>query len=223
VIAIEVRMRGSLLWGYSRAWVKQLLLVAVAFAVAVSGTAHASVPFVYDRELGNVARESLWRADDNGPRVARSDVKRVDVRCYRDRWSFERVFERRFGLPAGRVIAYYAGGGDVYMRNGTCQNIRAFLLGRHTVYTAAAYSILLHESLHRQGLKSERITTCMANDAVRWGALWLGFDDEQALRARNLAFTYSRLFAPPDYFIGKPTCLALARRTDWIDHVRRGR
>jgi hypothetical protein len=198
--------------------VKLLLLVALALSAAVAGTADAAAPFAYDRQLGKLARDSLWRAVSDGRPLARSEVKRVYVRCYRGRASFESVFERRFGLAADRVIAYYIGGSDVYLRNGTCENVRSFISGRHTVYTAAAYSVLLHESIHRQGLRNERLTTCFANEAVRWGSLWLGFDDERALRARNLAFTYSRLFAPPEYFMGTPTCLALARRSDWFDH-----
>jgi hypothetical protein len=197
--------------------VKPLLLTAaVLTAVIVASTAQAARTFVYDQELGTVARESLWRSVT--PTISRSEVRRVNVRCYRDQRSFERVFETRFGLSATRVIAYYAGGSDVHLRDATCENVRAFLVGRHTVYTAAAYSILLHESLHRQGVRDERVTTCLANDAVRWGALWFGFDDAEALRARNLALTFTRLYTPPEYRMGKPNCLLLNRRTDWIDH-----
>jgi hypothetical protein len=199
--------------------VKVLLVSAVVLGAVLSGSAEAATPFEYDRGLAAVARESLWRADMEGPRIARSEVRRVYVRCYRDKRSFERVFERRFGLSANRVIAYYAGGADVHLRDGTCDNVHSFLSGRHTVYTAAAYSILLHESLHRQGVRNERVTTCLANDAVRWGALWFGFEEERALRARNLAMTFTRLYSPAAYRIGKPNCLLLNRRTDWTDHI----
>jgi hypothetical protein len=197
--------------------VKALLLIsAVAAASILVSTAQAARTFVYDEELGTVARETLWRSVE--PTMSRAQVHRVSVRCYRDQRSFEQVFENRFGLSATRVIAYYAGGGDLHLRDVTCANVRAFLDGRHTVYTAAAYSILLHEALHRQGVRDERITTCLANDAVRWGALWFGFDEAEALRARNLALTFTRLFTPPEYRMGKPNCLLLNRRTDWVDH-----
>jgi hypothetical protein len=199
--------------------VKLLLVSAVVMCAVLSGSAQGASPaYQYDRGLGAVARESLWRAVTNGPAVARSKVRKVYVRCYRDQRTFEHAFERRFGLSANRVIAYYAGGSDVHLRNGTCDNVHSFLAGRHTVYTAAAYSILLHESLHRQGVKDERITTCLANDAVRWGALWFGFDEARALRARNLALTFTLLYSPPAYRMGKPNCLLLNRRTDWTDH-----
>lgn len=140
------------------------------------------------------------------------------VRCYRDKRSFERAFEQRFGLSAPRVIAYYAGGADLHLRGRTCHNVRSFVGGRHTVYTAGAFAIVLHEALHRQGVQDERITTCLANDAVRWGTTWLGFDETKALRARNLALTFTRLFSPASYRMGKPNCLLLGRRTDWTDH-----
>jgi hypothetical protein len=201
--------------------VKPLILFTVVVGALVGGSTEAASPFFYDRHLGVVARDSLWRAVSDGPRIARSDVLKVYVRCYRDTSSFEQVFERKFGESATRVIAFYTGGADLYLRNGTCAQVHVFLGGAHTVYTAGAYSILLHEALHRQGVRDERITTCLASDAVRWGALWFGFDEQQSLRARNLAFTYTRLFAPRAYFMGKPTCLALTRRTEWIDHRQR--
>jgi len=196
-----------------------LLVSAVIAGAIVSSAAQAARTFVYDQELGTVARESLWRSVT--PAVSRSQVKDVAVRCYRDKRSFERAFEGRFGLSATRVIAYYAGGADIHLRNGTCNGVRSFLMGRHTVYTAAAYAILLHEALHLQGVRDERVTTCLASDAVRWGALWFGFDEGEALRARNLALTFTRLYSPSDYRMGKPNCLLLNRRTDWVDHRSR--
>jgi hypothetical protein len=171
--------------------------------------------YVYDRLLGTLARASLWQAASQEAHLSLRNVLRVYVRCYRDRQAFERTFERRFEEPARDVVAYYVGGGNVHLRNGTCQNVRRFLRGRHTVYTAGAYAILLHEALHRQGLRNERNTTCFANEAVRWGALWHGFDEARALRARNLAFAFTRLFSPPNYYLGRPDCLVLTRRKDW--------
>lgn len=167
----------------------------VSTGTARGGSADADAN---DPILGTVARASLWQAASQEARLSLRKVLRVYVRCYRDKRTFERTFERRFGESARRVVAYYVGGGEVHLRNGTCENVRMFLRGRHTVYTAGAYAILLHEALHRQGVRNERITTCFANEAVRWGALWHGFGEAQALRARNLAFAYSRLFSPPD-------------------------
>jgi len=200
--------------------VKPLLLAVAVLSMVFAGTTQAARTFVYDQELGTIARESLLRATEDR-RVKRSQILRISVRCYLDQKSFEESFEARFGLSATRVIAYYAGGADIHLRATTCANVRAFMSGRHNVFTSAAYSILIHESLHRQGVRNERVTTCLANDTVRWGALWLGFDEERALRARNLALTFTKLYSPPAYRMGKPNCLLLARRTDWVDHRSR--
>ena len=191
-----------------------LALASVAFA----GSGHAApaqAAFAYDRELGLLARATLFRAVDGPTPILRNEVVRAYVRCYHDREAFERVFERRFGFPGDRVVAYYAGGSDLHLRNGTCANVQLFLAGRITVFTAASFAILLHEALHRQGVRSEKVATCYANEAVRVGALRAGFTLEQALRARNLAFAYTKLYSPRFYFMGTPTCLALARNRDW--------
>jgi hypothetical protein len=194
--------------------------VATALLAATSQDGSAQQGWFYDRELGTLARKTLRNAVTEAPRrPLLRQVRRVYVRCYRDRESFERAFERRFGVPGVRVIAYYAGGSDLHLRSGTCSAVHTFAGGRHTVFTAAAYSVLLHEALHRQGLRDEKITNCLANDAVRWGAEWLGFDEERALRARDLAFMFSRLYSPPAYHMGMPDCLALARRSDWPEYV----
>lgn len=201
-----------------------LLLAAALLGALVAGTAGAAPSaFTYDRELAALARQTLWTAVRDEVRIPRSAIRGVGVRCYRTRKSFERSFELRFNTSARRVIAYYGGGRDVHLRNTTCDGVRAFARGRHTMLTSASFSILVHEALHRQGVRDERVTTCFANEAVRWGALWLGFPDEQALRARNLAFDYTRLYTPRSYFMGTPTCLAMARKRSWPDSVERGR
>jgi hypothetical protein len=201
--------------------VRLLVVVLVAGFAVLAGTARAQQAFTYDLRLGALARETLLEALAATGGGGRRPLDRLSVRCYLSRTAFESSFELRFGVPARKVIAYYVGGPDVHLRSLTCENVRAFVGGRHTLFTAAAFAILLHESLHRQGLRNERLTTCFANDAVRWGTEWLGFSPEQALRARNLAFEYTRRYSPPSYFIGRPTCLALARRTTWRDHVFR--
>ena len=107
------------------------VVLALLLAAALSGTAAqdvgAQAPFVYDRELGDIARKALRQAVTERAKPQLRSVLRVYVRCYRSRASFERTFERRFGVPAAQVIAYYAGGGDVHLRGGTCVGVRAFL------------------------------------------------------------------------------------------------
>ena len=192
------------------------LAAAATFAAPVS---HAQPSFTYDATLRTLARETLERVSlEQG---TSTHLRRMGVRCYATGASFERAFERRFGLSARKVIAYYAGGNDMHLRGRTCDNVRLFMAGSHSLFTSASFSILLHEALHRQGLRNERLTTCFANEAVRWGAEWLGFTRQQALRARNLAFSYTRRYTPSAYFMGRPTCLAVTRRTAWRDHAAR--
>lgn len=192
------------------------LPVLAAFVLAASAGAAPS-EYAYDGRLTSIARETLWQAGKDDPRLTRQDVLYGRARCYRTERSFERTFELRSGVAADRVVAYYAGGSDLHLRPRTCANARLFFGGRHTVLTSGAFAIVLHEALHRQGLRDERLTTCFANEAVRWGALKFGFSDEQALRARNLAFTYTRLYAPLSYRMSKPNCLALTRRMEWVE------
>lgn len=205
---------GATVSGYPDPAVLRLFIPAAVVCAMVTGVARSAPgeAYLYDRQLGIVARATLTQA---AAKATLKDVLRVYVRCYRDKHAFESTYERRSGESGRWVVAYYAGRGDVHLRNGTCAGVHAFFDGRRTVYTAGAFSILLHEALHRQGMGSERMTTCLAIDAVRWGAEWLGASERQALRARNLAFAYARLFAPSAYRMGKPDCLALARRRDW--------
>ncbi len=191
----------------------------------LSGTANAagSPGFTYDRELGRIARETLWRATEPERQVKRAEVYRAYVRCYRSTRAFEREFERRYGVSAKSVIAFYAGRTDVFLRHTTCRNVHLFVSGRHTLITSAAFSILLHEVLHRQGVRDERITTCLANAAVATGTEWLGFSKPRAVRARDLAFAFTKRYSPREYRMGKPHCMLLNRRTDWPDHRIPGR
>jgi hypothetical protein len=203
--------------------VKRVVLCAAVVACAlVAGAARSASTETYrvDRVLATIARESLWQAGIEDSKITRRDVEPVSVRCYRNRLSFEITFERRFGRSARHIVAYYAGGPVVHLRHSTCEDVGAFFRGHVTVLTAGAYAVLLHESLHRQGVTNERITTCFADEAIRWGMRWYGFSDEQALRGRNLAFTYTRLYAPPSYRMGRPNCLLLTSRKGWPAFTR---
>jgi hypothetical protein len=193
-------------------------VVGLCAVLSASAQATAASSWTYDRELGLIARASLWRATAPAEQIPRDQVFRAYVRCYHTGTAFERAFEHRYGVPADQVIAYYAGGSDVYLRMSTCRNVHAFVRGRHTIETAAAFSILLHEVLHRQGVRNERLTSCLANDAVHAGTLWLGFEEERAVRARELALDFTKRYSPPEYRMGLPDCRRLNRRTDWTDH-----
>ena len=206
--------------GYPAGGVRGLLAAAVVAGAVLGGTAEARsyVPYVYDRELRMAARETLWRATSPDRPIRRDAVLPTHVRCFRTEPGFERSFQRRYGESASRVIAYYAGGSNVFLRHTTCHNIHRFIDGENTFETAAAFSVLLHEALHRQGVRDERITTCLANDAVLPGAEWIGYTEAKAGRARHLAFAFTRRFSPPSYRMRRSSCEMLNRRTDWPDH-----
>ena len=92
---------------------------------------------------------------------------RTYIRCYANAETFEAPLRRE---GAGReevrtTIAYFAGKGIVNIRNGTCRRARLFAnRALVTTETASAMSTILHETLHRQGIRDERITECFAND-----------------------------------------------------------
>jgi hypothetical protein len=198
---------------------KLLSVAAVLSSLLFAGAAHGASPlYGYDEQLSRVARETLWQAASEGETIRRGGVEAVGVRCYRTQRAFEDAFEQTVGASARQVIAYYAGGRDIHLRPSTCTNVHLFLGGLNTVRTAGAYAILLHDALHRQGLRDERLTTCFANEAVRWGTLWYGGSETKSLRARNRAFLFTRLYAPPAYQTSRPNCLALTRRADWVEY-----
>jgi hypothetical protein len=199
------------------------VLVAVVACILVAGIARgapAQRAYVYDPTLATIARDTLWRAGAHRFGVQRGDVLSVGVRCYRDPEAFATTFRRRFGKSPGHVVAYYAGGRDLNIRHKICIDARALFRGRSTVTTAGAFAVVLHESLHRQGIVNERTTTCYADEAVRWGVRRFGADDAAALRAQGLAFEYTRLYAPPGYRIGKSDCLRLTRQRSWLSLTR---
>ena len=156
-----------------------VLLIAASSVLpsvaAGAGRESTVSPFQFDRALAAAIDKGLRAAtfEDEEPQV-----KRVYVKCYRDASAFEEPLQPRFGIarPETRALtAYYAGGGELHLRNGSCANARLFAAGVMRWDTAAAFSVLLHEALHRQGIDGERATTCLGNDAVRWAAVALGY------------------------------------------------
>ena len=79
-----------------------VLVLASALSAAAARDARAQAAYSYDRELGEIARKSLRHAVTERAKPPLRRVLRVYVRCYRDRESFERTFERRFGVQRGR-------------------------------------------------------------------------------------------------------------------------
>jgi hypothetical protein len=108
------------------------------------------------------------------------------------------------------------------MRSGSCANARRFSQGIVRWDTAAAFAVLVHEALHRQGLDNERAATCFANDSVRWAGKVFGLTDNRAEQARVLAFRYSARALLPQYRLSRFECLTLISEHDisWWGAVR---
>ena len=102
-------------------------------------------------------------------------VRAIHVRCHP---------VDAFGGSNASAIAYTLGS-TVHMKIVDCLAARSYgtkmltymhsdrasqqVVQRITRNEVFAYSTLLHEALHVQGLHNERMTECAANDAVRWG------------------------------------------------------
>ena len=135
---------------------------------------------------------------------------------------------------ARTTIAYHAGNGYVHIRAGTCREARRFAHnGFVSQVTAGAWSTILHEALHRQGLRNERVTECYANVAVKYTAriVYLGLlgprnatdaewraKERIGNRAQTLAFNYSTQHVASSYQMAPSACLALARAASWADY-----
>lgn len=136
-----------------------VVLATIAVALAVSATAQAAS---YDPNLRTWVQTTLAKASET-PDGIRTQPLAVYVRCYAN----AREFERGLGPGARQVIAYYRGGGTIHIRASTCRNARLFTNGTFTGETVGAFSTLLHEAIHRQGLRNERLTEAYATATMK--------------------------------------------------------
>ena len=140
----------------------------------------------------------------------------------------------RGAAAAGRRLAHGGAGDDRVLRGAGKREHPQRHLGVEpaasprcafaTTETASAIATVLHETLHRQGVRDERITECFANDAIKyvgWLAHWNSLatrDDatwaaSEAIgsRARDLAFAASRHSVAQEYQMPRAECLRLTR------------
>jgi hypothetical protein len=159
---------------------------------------------------------------------------RTYIRCYANAASFEAPLLRQ-GAARSEVrgtIAYFAGQGIVNIRDGTCRRARMFSnQAIVTTETASAMATILHETLHRQGIRDERITECFANEAVKyagwlahWNSLatrndetWAG-SEATGSRARDLAFAASKRWIARSYLMPRAECLRLTKSFSWAEY-----
>ena len=211
-----------------------LVAAVLALATALSPSAGAANGYVYDKDLSWWAVNTLELASESTGSGVKQIPYRTYIRCYANAETFEAPL-RRQGAARDEVrstIAYFAGQGIVNIRNGTCRRARLFAnRALVTTETASAMATILHETLHRQGIRDERITECFANDAVKyagWLAHWNGLatqDDETwaaseatGTRARNLAFAASKRWIARDYLMPQGECLRLTKSFSWAQY-----
>ena len=209
------------------------MLALFALGCGLAGTAGATTPFRYAPDLSGWATTSLELATLYTGSEKKIVPYRTYIRCFTSKEAFEAPLLAE-GVPLDEVrdtIAYYGGsGGIVNLRDGTCRRIRLFTgkVPLISAETASAMATMLHETLHRQGLRSERTTECYANDAVLyagWLAHWrsLRRHDAEAwkasraygVRASELAFQESARIIADEYQMPKAACLRLVRAGSW--------
>ena len=210
-----------------------LTLVLFALGSGLAGTAGGATGFRYAPDLSRWATTSLELATLYTGSGKKTVPYRTYIRCFTSKAAFEAPLVAQ-GVPLDEVrdtIAYYGGsGGIVNLRDGTCRRVRLFTSKAPLISaaTASATATMLHETLHRQGLRSERTTECYANDAVLyagWLAHWrsLRRQDEEAwkasrrygVRASELAFAESARIIADEYQMPRAECLRLVRKRSW--------
>src|SRR5262249_31474978 len=129
---------------------------------------NAGTSYSYNHSLRAWVHDSLELASYT-PRHGKTIPFPVEVRCYTNRFSFEAGAYRRGDSPRviPAVLAYYDAGNAIDIGAGRCADALAFTHGIFTAETVGAFTTLLHESLHRQGLKDENLTEAFAIAAMR--------------------------------------------------------
>ena len=205
-------------------------------APAAAGTAYNE--YSYDSELRFWVHNSLESASISQGFQTKRIAKAVYVRCYWFKEGFEQALIRRGESRADvrYVIAYYAGGSTINMRASTCSLARQFTdNGLVTQNTAGAFATLLHEALHRQGLRDERVVEAAAlasmydagqliayqrrtgRDYETWEACF-----PEGLRAARLAWQQARKYAAAKHLVSWPRVNWYYTNFNWADVLTYG-
>jgi hypothetical protein len=205
------------------AFLAMCLVAAVLGSGAHVATASTQQVAPYDTTLGVEARYALQSAKFQGNNYS---VKQIYVRCYRDDQTFNAAAMWRFGEDLTYVWAYtLAKSHTVYMRGRECNSAHSFMrklksgrLDMIEPYEVGAYSTLLHEALHVQGYKDEKMTECAANDSVRWAVMGnYGFSKGEANFLSRMAFAWSYKAVARSYYTNPSQCQRSLNGADWTD------
>lgn len=195
------------------------LVGAIAATVVPAGSASASQ---FDSMLGGAARRALHASKFEGAGVIE---KPVYVRCYASNNAFDAAAAWRFGEDMSGVFAYaIKSEKTVYMRPTDCRDARGFLNAVKSgqmpdKWQVFSFSTLLHESLHVQGIKNERLTECVANDSVRWAAMAKGLPKSDANTLSRIAFDMSAKWTGWSYHSISGLCQQKLQHRDWTQFI----
>jgi hypothetical protein len=217
---------------------KWIAVLVPALALLAAAPAQAD-DYTYDRDLRRWVHNSLERASKDQGSQTKAVPEPVYVKCYTNRAAFERNLIARGATTYGAryVIAYYMRGtSEIKMRAGTCRLAREFTSGRITQDSAGAFKTLLHEAIHRQGMRDERRTEALAitatraagqltewnrrlaNGAVDKDAAWDG-SDYAGDRAMRLAWQQSHRYIARSYRSSWAFVSRLLGKASWADAV----
>jgi hypothetical protein len=152
-------------------------------------------------------------------------TKPVYVRCYGSDREFEAAAAWRFGEDFHGTIAYaLPKSKTVYMRGVDCKHARQFVNdikagGMPGKWETYAFATLLHEGLHVQGVKDERVTECLSNDSLRWAAMGFGMAKSYANKLARIAWNMSGKHTASSYVTVSGQCRSTLLDKDWTDYL----
>lgn len=132
--------------------------------------------------------------------------KTTYVRCYTEReWIRATEGERS-------IMGFYRGGTWIHARASACNNSAKAIRGQINPTNVVALATVLHETIHRQGVRDEATTEClsqwMTGHAVK---AWTG-SERKSLTALGTAAAWAKKNLPARYQMSVEDCGRLAAR-----------
>lgn len=208
--------------------------IAAAMITILAPAANAASSFRYDNNLRWWVHNTLEASTMEFGR-AKVVPKPVEVRCYSDREAFElRLLNMGASWTETRTtVAYYQHGSNtIHVRDGTCRRAQEFTEGHVTELSAGAFATILHEAVHRQGIRSENLTEEMALIAMFAAGRLVDFQwrpssdmaawektDTQGVHALGLAWNQHQRWIASEYRVPFKTLKADFTQMNWSDFV----
>jgi hypothetical protein len=132
--------------------------------------------------------------------------KSTYVRCYTDRgW-------RQASNHRPHLMGFYRHGSWINVRGRFCTNALKALKGQTNTTNVVALSTLMHETIHRQGVRDEAKTECLSHWMTAHGVkAWTG-SERKALSALGRSAAFAKRSLPARYQMSNAACGRLAAR-----------